>query len=64
MKSLEGGADVQEILLEKPPGKKGYVLKLAGQGTNVIYIKLQLGSGNVIGRSFHLSNRPGTRGVE
>jgi len=55
---LEAGHPIQEIELDKPPGKKGYVLGAsAGQGRPEIYIKLQLGSGKVIGRSFHYSNR-------
>ena len=43
------------MVLDKPPGRTGYVIKTAGWGEEQIYIKLELGSGKVIGRSFHLS---------
>lgn len=57
IEQLEGGCVVEEILLEHPPGRKGYVLLVDGWEGEQIYIKLQLGSGQVIGRSFHLSTR-------
>ena len=57
VQQLEEGCAIEEIVLEKPPGKKGYVLIVKGWGGEEIYIKLQLGSGMVIGRSFHLSRR-------
>jgi hypothetical protein len=45
------------VLLDNPPGRTGYVLKIALFGApRLIYVKLQLGSGNVIGRSFHYSD--------
>lgn len=45
---------LEEIELEKPRGKKGYVLKVKTK-YGVIYIKLQFGhtGGTIIGRSFH-----------
>lgn len=55
--ALESGAPIECIILEKPPGRKAYVLLLDGTSGAKIYVKLQLGSGVVIGRSFHLSNR-------
>ena len=54
---LVGGADVETIVLDKPPGRTGYIIKTAGRGDEEIYIKLELGSGKVIGRSFHPSER-------
>ena len=55
---LEGELELEEIVLEKPPGKKGYVLHVQLEGAEV-YIKLRLGSGQVIGRSFHESKGGG-----
>jgi hypothetical protein len=55
---LEAGHPIQEIDLESPTGKKGYVLVASGgEKRPEIYIKLQLGTGQVIGRSFHYSER-------
>ncbi len=46
------------IELDKPPGKKGYVMRVSlSLGKPALYIKLQLGSGLVLGRSFHYSER-------
>lgn len=56
---LDSGYPVEVIMLNKPPGKKGYVLKSDGVAAEKIYIKLQMGSGCVIGRSFHVSVRIG-----
>lgn len=53
---LLDGCPVEKVLLEKPPGKTGYVIKVAGSPpVSHIYIKLQLGADKVIGRSFHES---------
>ena len=52
---LDAGQPLTEVALEKPPGKKGYVMKIPVKGWRPIYIKLQLGSGQVFGRSFHHS---------
>lgn len=53
---IKNGCEIEIILLEKPPGKRGYVLKLAGHPDSVvIYVKLQLGADCVFGRSFHIS---------
>jgi hypothetical protein len=55
--TLEAGHVFELLILENPRGAKAYVLIIAG-GTNAppIYVKLQLGSGCVIGRSFHYSH--------
>jgi len=45
---------IEEVELEKPPGRKAYVLLVPTQGKE-IYIKVQLGSGVIWGRSFHYS---------
>ncbi len=53
---LEEGHPLQEVILENPPGKKGYVMKIdLGGNQRKLYVKLQLGSMAVIGRSFHYS---------
>jgi hypothetical protein len=54
---LEANHPVEVVILDKPPGKKGYVLICAGHPPEEIYIKLQMASGCVIGRSFHISIR-------
>lgn len=54
---LEAREPIETIVLDKPPGKTGYVIIVDGWSGSKIYIKLQLGSGIVIGRSFHNSNR-------
>ena len=54
---LENEHPVEVVELRKPPGAKGYVMKVdIESGKPQLYIKLQLGSGQVIGRSFHYSN--------
>jgi len=53
---LEAGEVLEEVVLRKPPGKLGYVMKVrVDPAHELIYIKLQLGAGKVIGRSFHYS---------
>lgn len=51
---LDERVPMEEIELNQPPGKKGYVL-LAPAGERMIYIKLMLGNGVVRARSFHYS---------
>lgn len=51
---LEEGHEVEEIEMRQPPGKTGYVMKIELEsGTPSLYVKLELGSGKVFGRSFH-----------
>ena len=53
---LEDGHPVEVMRLDKPPGAKGYVMKIDIEPDRPkLYIKLQLGSGKIIGRSFHYS---------
>ena len=53
---LEAGEEVEVIPLRQPPGAKGYVMKIdLGADVPVLYVKLQRGSGRIIGRSFHYS---------
>lgn len=53
---LSSGYPIKEIDLKHPPGKKGYEMVVSGaNGKRDIYIKLQLRSGEVHGRSFHES---------
>ena len=55
---LEGDHPVEVIELRKPAGAKGYVMKIDIEPRQPrLYVKLQLGSGKVIGRSFHYSKR-------
>jgi len=57
---LDAGHPIQPIELEHPPGKTGYVLIVAIDDRE-LYVKLQLGAGQVIGRSFHYSERRTTQ---
>lgn len=57
--ALEANCEVEKIMLVKPAGKFGYVLLLPSMSAAPIYVKLQLGSETVIGRSFHESYRVG-----
>jgi hypothetical protein len=51
---LCAGHQVTTIVMEKPPGQIGYVLKTPGYiGCPEIYIKLTLSSRYINGRSFH-----------
>ena len=59
---LEEGHPIEVIPLRKPPGKKGYVIKVkTGIEPELIYIKLQLARSVVFGRSFHYSEAPTER---
>ncbi len=53
--AIEQGCQIDEISLKIPAGKTGYVMKLRTYEREVIYVKLQLGSNCVLGRSFHVS---------
>jgi hypothetical protein len=53
---LAEGHPIERVELDNPAGKIGYVMKIAsGNDKPQIYVKLQLGSGCVLGRSFHYS---------
>ena len=55
---LESGHPVKVMPLEKPPGAKGYVMKIDIEPEiPQLYVKLQLGSGKIFGRSFHYSEQ-------
>jgi hypothetical protein len=53
VQNLEAGIPIQEKILDKPPGAKGYVLYLPGANSSMIYVKLQVCGDHVKGRSFH-----------
>ena len=56
---LQAGCEVDTIELEKPRGKKAYVINVHLDGNEPkLYVKVQLGSGIIIGRSFHYSKHP------
>ncbi len=55
---LEGGHPVEVIELDKPSNATGYVMKIDVEpGQPQLYVKLQMGSGKIFGRSFHYSDR-------
>ena len=51
---VRGNGPIIPVLLKKPPGRTGYTFHLRDGDGNRIYVKLQIGSGKVFGRSFHL----------
>jgi hypothetical protein len=54
--TLETGHAMELLILDNPRGAKAYVLIIAAStDAPPIYVKVQLGSGCVIGRSFHYS---------
>lgn len=62
---LECGYPIRSVVLRHPPGKRAYemIVSLTPRPLE-IYIKLQMGSGRVIGRSFHYSTLADTRSSE
>ena len=55
---LEQGHDVEAVKLRKPAGGTGYVMKIMLKKTKpLLYVKLQLRHGAILGRSFHCSKR-------
>lgn len=55
---IEDGHLIETVDLHKPQGAKGYVMLIDIEADRPqLYVKLQLGSGKVIGRSFHYSDR-------
>lgn len=60
---LEAGCEVTTVNLRKPAGKKAYVIKIdLGENERDLYVKVQLGAGKIIGRSFHYSEHPKNKG--
>jgi hypothetical protein len=58
---LDAGQPVSTITLDQPRGRTGFVMKVDCPDGRQLYIKLQLGTGMVIGRSFHYSQLRGVR---
>ena len=53
---LESKHNVDTVTLRKPPGATGYVMKIDLEpDAPTLYVKLELGSGTIWGRSFHYS---------
>ena len=46
--------DVNTVELRKPPGKAGYTMNIP-TNCGMIYFKVRMGIGRIIGRSFHYS---------
>ncbi len=60
---LKQNHPMEVVQLDKPPNSKGYVMKVDIEPDKPqLYIKLQLGSGTIFGRSFHYSNSLKNRG--
>lgn len=50
---------VETVELRKPPGARGYVMLIDIEpGRPRLYVKVELGAGKVLGRSFHYSTIP------
>ena len=57
---LEEGHPIETVELHSPKGAIGYVMKIDLEpGQAQLYVKLQLGSGKIIGRGFHYSELTG-----
>ena len=55
---IKDGHPVEIVDLNKPKGAKRYVMKINLEADRPqLYVKLQLGSGKIIGPSFHYSER-------
>jgi hypothetical protein len=52
---FESGHPFEPVLLEKPPGRTGYVFTKLMPNGRTLYVKVQLLNGVVSGRSFHYS---------
>ncbi len=53
---LQAGCAIQEVELEKPPGRKAYVLQIElERGKPQVYVKLEPCGDKIFGRSFHYS---------
>jgi len=51
---IEDGCELNEIALRNPEGRRAYVMLVELQPDRPkLYVKLQLGAGKIIGRSFH-----------
>lgn len=55
---LEEGHLVEITTLRQPPVKRAYVMKIRlSENDPLLYVKLELGSGKIIGRSFHYTTK-------
>lgn len=54
VQELGNGCVLSAVALDKPPGKTGYTFKFEDAKGQPIYVKLQMLSGEVRGRSFHI----------
>ncbi len=52
-RALANGCPLRSVELDRPKGKTGYWFHGEDARGTRIYVKLQLGSGLIIGRSFH-----------
>ena len=53
---IEEGHEVEVIALRRPRGATGYVMKIFLEpGRPLLYVKVEVRSGRILGRSFHYS---------
>lgn len=55
---LDQGEPLEEVPQEQPPGVTAYAMQVALAG-ETLYIKVRLGAGCILGRSFHYSDKTG-----
>jgi hypothetical protein len=52
----ESGHPLEEMILDRPPGEKAYVMKIPlVENVSELYIKIQIEKNKIWGRSFHYS---------
>jgi hypothetical protein len=55
--AIDRGLPMTPVVLRAPPGKTAYEMLIPQVGgREQIYVKVQLGAGQVLGRSFHYSD--------
>jgi len=57
---LEQGHELEAIPQEEPAGVTAYVMHVS-MATETLYIKVRLGAGFILGRSFHYSDKAGAK---
>ncbi len=57
LREIEGGHPMEVVELRRPPGARGYVMKIQLEANRPrLYVKVELGRRRLYGRSFHYSD--------
>jgi hypothetical protein len=60
--ALRSNCSLEEVQLRHPPGRRAYAFTIEfGPRGPRVYVKLELGSGKIIGRSFHPNKMEGNQ---